>query len=773
MYFSSGYKIVLFLIFVFTGILFANESHPYPGGSLIETGKIQGKVFDYKTNEPLPGVNVMILNTTLGSSTNPTGEYQIENIPLGAVTIITSYIGYKSERRSIVIEKDKISTIDFKLHAGILESSTIVITGTSTPYLYENSPVKTEVVPAMLIEQMQACNLAEALSLQTGVRIENDCQNCNFTQVRILGFDGKYSQLLIDGDPVVSTLAGVYALEQFPEEMIGQIEIVKGGGSALYGGGAMAGTVNIRTKQPNMNRSRASYTTQLLDGRMDHRIGVMAELISDDGRTGAYIYGSARQRDYYDHNDDGFSELGFLKHESIGMSWYFRPSNQTELQASFHRIHERRRGGNDFGRPEHEADIAEALTHSRWGGKLRLVQQLSSGWNYQTFYSFSLLDRDSYYGGLGGNTAADSIDALNYYGQTKNRTHTVGIQTTYSLGKHNFTAGAQYYSDLLDDKSVKNPTYYINNTYTNKGFYFQDDFTLFNNLLNFVIGARVDKHSEISEPVYSPRVNAKYELLSGLNLRLGYSTGFKAPQTFDEDLHIESLGGNQRVVRNAQNLQPEKSHTVSGGIQYEGFWVDKAILIGMTLFHSRLNDAFTEVENPDPSSDLILWQRINSDGASVSGLEADLGVKPTYNTELRLGLTYQNSKYDSRQEVFEGILSDKFLRTPDMYGHLRFSYTLHENLNLFSSASYTGTMLVPNEATGEIVETTDVFLELDAGLTWTLPFIKSFKPKLSLGVKNMTDAYQDDLQKGVDRDPAYVYGPQLPRRFYAGLDVSF
>ncbi len=770
---SISYRLFLLALYVFSVQSMA-RGNPVEATNLVpQTGTIKGKIISYDENEPLAGVNVLILNTTLGASTDQQGFYKIDNVPVGTVHLAVSYMGYKSERRTVNVETDKTGIADFSLHAGILETSAIVVTGTATPYLYEEAPVKTEVIPRKLIEQTKACNLAEAMSLQTGIRVENDCQNCNFTQVRILGFDGKYSQILIDGDPVVSTLAGVYALEQFPDEMIGQVEIVKGGGSALYGGGAMAGTINLRTRQPNADRSRVSYNSQSLPGARDHRVGLVTELVSEDGRTGAFMFGSARQRDHYDHNGDGFSEMGVLKHESIGMNWYYRPLTNSEFQASFHRINEKRRGGNDFDRPEHEADIAESVTHARWGGKLRWVQQLSAGWNYQAYYSFALLGRDSYYGGLGGITTADSIEALNYYGRTDNNTHTLGFQTTYSRGTHNFTFGGQYYSDDLEDESVKDPRYHIDKTYKNKGIFVQDDFSIFNGQINFVIGARIDRHSEMDDPVISPRVNVKYKLIDDLNMRMAYTTGFKAPQTFDEDLHIESLGGEQRVVRNAPDLEPEKSQTMSAGLEYEGFINEYAFLIGLTGFYSQMSDAFTEVEDADGSTDLILWQRINSDGARIYGIEADLGFKPTFNSELRLGLTYKQSAYDSKQEIFDGIFSDDFLRTPDLYGYLRASYDVNKKLNLFSSAKYTGTMFVPNEATGEIVETSDTFIELDAGITWTLPVIKSFEAKLAFGMKNITDAYQKDLQKGVDRDPAYLYGPQLPRRIYFGVDVSF
>jgi outer membrane receptor for ferrienterochelin and colicins len=296
----------------------------------------------------------------------------------------------------------------------------------------------------------------------------------------------------------------------------------------------------------------------------------------------------------------------------------------------------------------------------------------------------------------------------------------------------------------LNDKSVKNSDYHIDNTYTNSGLFLQDDLSLFDDQLNLILGVRMDKHSEMSEAVFSPRLNMKYEVTTDLNFRLAYTTGFKAPQTFDEDLHIESLGGDQRIVRNSPDLKPEKSRSVTASLDYETFIGDFAVLAGITGFYSRIDDAFSDMEG-DPDGDIIVWYHVNSDGAEVSGVELDLGFKPTANSELRLGMTYKQSAYDSKQEIFDGVFSSDFLRTPDLYGYFRASYDVTETLNLFGSVVYTGEMFVPNESTETIVKTDQTFLELDTGLTWAIPVSDHFQTKFGAGVKNIIDAYQDDL----------------------------
>ena len=775
---SYTYKFfIVLLLITIPNHIFADAAGKAETAMLMANGKIKGKVIDYSGKEPLAGVNVLILNTTLGAATDVDGNYTISNIPAGAVNIVVSYVGYISSRKTITIERDETIIADFELYEGLMETGTIVVTGTATPHLFEDVPVRTEVIPRKLIEKKQAVNLAEALDLQTGVRVENNCQNCNFTQVRILGFDGKYTQILIDGDPVINSVAGVYGLEHFPEEMIDQIEIVKGGGSALYGGDAIAGTVNMMTRRPVIDHVRFKYQGISIDGEYDQKVGAVAEMVNDEGTSGAYLFASTRKRNPYDRNGDGFSELGQLKSESIGFNWFYKPILNGEFSTHFHYIHEERRGGSDFDLPVHEADIAEYIEHWRWGGTVRWEHRPSANFDYRTYYSFSIIDRKSYFGGLSGDTPEERLEALNFYGKTENPLHIGGAQFNYRLGKHLLTSGLQYTRDKLIDKTVANPIYYIDEVYQNFGVFLQDDFH-FGAVDQFelVAGARADKHSEIDNWIFSPRLAGKFRIGGGFNLRGSVSTGFKAPQTYDEDLHICGLEGDQRVIRNAENLNPEKSITISGGLEFQESPGNIPVMFSVTGFYTRLDDAFTErfVSSTD---NIEFWERINSDGAKVKGIEVDMGIRPLSPVELRIGLTYKKSEYDSPLEDFN---TTNFLRTPDVYGYMRASYDVTNEFNLFASANFTGEMDVPHEIPVEgqeepdmILEKSDSFLELNAGLSYELPMFKSVACKLSIGVKNLTDAYQDDLDKTADRDPAYVYGPQLPRRFYFGMEISF
>lgn len=740
-------------------------------------GKIEGKVVDAKTKEPLPGVNIMIEHTTIGAATNDKGYYFISRVPHGEIHITASMIGYRTEHKIINVKRDLSVTVDFELEQTSLEMGTIVVTGTATPHLVEDTPVRTEVIPRRIIEQKQACNLAEALSFHTGIRVENNCQNCNFSQVRILGLDGKYSQILIDGDPTVSSLASVYGLEHFPEEMIDQIEIVKGGGSSLYGGGAVAGVINMITRRPMMNRMCIKYLGNSIDGEMDQHVGAIAEMVNNEGTSGIYVFGSFRKRNPYDHNSDSFSELGELRNESMGFKWYYQPFKTGDLMVSFHRIHEERRGGNKFDVPVHQAEIAEWIEHWRSGGTVRWTQRPTPLFDYRFYYSFSDENRKSYYGGLAGDTDPDQLDALAFYGKTENPLNIGGFQVNYHLNGHLITMGAQYTHDKLKDQTAAETAYYIDKVYTNTGIFLQDNFHFGRDeQIEFVVGARLDKHSELNDWIFSPRINGKFNMGNGITVRSAFTTGFKPPQIYDEDLHLCGIEGDQRVIRNTSGLKEEHSYSITAGLEYMGLLNSMPIMFSLIGFKSRLNNGFTE-KFVFKQGVIELWERVNSDGAQVKGVEWDLGIRPISGIEVRSGFTYKKSEYDNPNKDFG---TKNFLRTPELTGNLSFYIDPIDRLSLTIYGDYIGEAYLPHEVAIEgqedpelRLEKSDSFFQIDVILTNKIPLNNGMNAKFNLGIRNITNAYQDDLDKGPDRDPAYVYGPARPRTVYFGLEMAF
>ena len=719
---------------------------------------ISGTVTEKDTGDPVYGAAVYVKDTKIGTITDQEGKWALTDVPHDDFILVFQMTGYKT-----VELKATGGIVHAQLEVSLFNVGEVVVTGTQTDYLYEDAPVKTEVVQKRHIEAVEEADLFGVLQYTPGIRVENNCQNCGFSQLRMLGLEGGYSQVLINGDPVVSTMAGIYGLQQFPEQMIESLEIVKGGGSALYGANAIGGVVNIRLRRPMLNKSRISLNYKTAGSHVRTETGFLSEIVSDDTNSGIFIFGNARKQNSYDHNDDGYSDIGQLNGETLGFNMFYKLSDKSEVTGSLHRIHEDRRGGDDLDKPSHQANISEAAESYRWGGNIKYSNDVNRQLSFVTSYSFALANRDSYYG-----AGKDP----NAYGRTENPVHYISGISHYSLGHHTLTGGVSYLTENLKDEAVSYDRL-IDDDYNDLGIFIQDDLS-FADRYTIVAGVRLDKHSLLDDPVISPRLSALMKLTETWSLRGNVSTGFKPPQVFDEDLHIEQVNGEGQLIENANNLKEEKSLSFSGTLDYIGEIREMLVQGGITGFHTVLDDQFQIIEADDPATDYFEFERRNGDGLTVSGIELQAGLKPVAVLEIHGSLTFQSDELDSAEPDF---VSTHLFRTPEQYGNLMAYYDMLEQVSLFAGMNYTGSMKAPHYA-GYIetdrLEETDSFLTFDLGLTYKLSH-SSFgdgNTKIKLGVKNITDAYQDDLDRGMDRDAGYIYGPASPRLIYTGIEFG-
>src|SRR3990170_3239467 len=192
---------------------------------------VTGTVTD-ATGAALPGVIVALATTGLSVVTDAQGRYCMPPLRSGDYVLDLMLPGFTTGRSTVRVQAEPIIR-NVVLSVGGFREETVV-TATRTRQGLDRVPVRTEVIRRADIEASSARTLADAVEFTTGVRVESNCQNCNFSQIRLLGLDGPYTQVLFDGQPTFSSLASVYGIEQIPAGLVERIEVVKGGGSALY-----------------------------------------------------------------------------------------------------------------------------------------------------------------------------------------------------------------------------------------------------------------------------------------------------------------------------------------------------------------------------------------------------------------------------------------------------------------------------------------------------------------------------------------------------------
>ena len=698
---------------------------------------------------------------------------------------------------------------------GVVQLEPLTVTaGTRTERLLEEVPIRTELVLAEDIALRAPLNFSQAVELTNGVRVESNCQNCNTSEVQLLGLPGQYNQILFDGVPLLSTLGGVYGLEQIPVAFVDRLELVKGGGSALYGPGAVAGVVNLVSLRPRASGGfvqggvdlQKDEPLRIADIRLDLVGPAPARAGAGRGALAASVVGQAATNDAIDFNGDGYSEITEKELRTAGLQLWVEPSGGSVLRVNHAFTDEHRRGGDRLDRPEHLANIAESLDTTFHRGALAWDREVTPDLDFTATYAFARIERDSYYGGLGGAAPADPLApesapgagdndqalidrgyatagevAYDQYGYTEDTLHFFDLLLRRRAGEHALAAGVQYkHERILDEKRDAaggrvGPGPLTDDDFSNLGFVFQDEWTAADRL-DLVLGARLDDASTAADPVFSPRLAAAWAARSNLKLRAAVSTGFRAPDVFSEDLHVDTIGGAPVPIVNAPGLAEESSRTLQLGFA-RGPAVGDALPWGWdaTLSHTIIRDTFVLTRTGAGAGSVDL--RENGSGSTVTGLETNFNLRPVESLRLDAGLAYYVSRYEAPEAVLDDgagtvLTTRDYLKTPRLTAIAQAVWSPIDGHDLFAALKFTGPMDVLNNRTATI-NRSESFHVVDLGYTRHFELGGGRHLDWSIGVKNLFDERQRDLEVGAARDSDYVYGPRFARSFYTQLRYEF
>ena len=742
----------------------------------VSDANIGGHVIDAETGEHMPYYLVKVLGTKLATLTDASGHYIFRDLTPGEYTLEASFTGYKTKSVKVSVKSGQSVEANFDVEPDAFMLDQVVVTSSKSEIKRRESPSLVSVVPGKIFDRIGACSLADGLDFQPGVRVENDCQNCGFTQVRINGLDGHYSQILMNSRPVFSALTGVYGLEQIPANMIDRVEVMRGGGSALFGSSAVGGTINIITKDPMVNSAQIAHTITSIgpSGSFDNNTTLNASVVTDNSKAGIFLYGQSRYRDGYDHNGDGFTEIAQLKTQTVGARTFLRPSDITRLSLEYHNTHEYRRGGDQLDEPPHMAMIAEQAEHNIHSAEATFdIWPRNHRDHVSIFSAMQNTRRQSYYG--------SDMDP-DAYGRTADIVVMAGSQWTHPIDRLLFmpselVAGVEYSYNRLHDVTVGYDHDILQKVHIYSG-YLQNEWR--NKQWGFLVGARLDKHSLIHNPIVSPRVNIRYNPSDEFNFRASYSTGFRSPQAYDEDFHVAIVGGERVVTVLAPGLKQESSQSVSASADlYHRFGEVQTNLL-VEGFFTDLRDVFAlrQLEGTDAQGNAVL-ERYNGSGARVMGLNIEAKAFFSNHFDVQAGVTLQRSRYKQPEAWSDNpdVPAEKrMFRTPDVYGYLTANWEITHKLRAVITGTYTGPMLVQHLVGSgtdvDLAVRTRSFFDAGVRLTYSFKIFNRVSLDVNAGVSNIFNSYQNDFDIGPGRDSGYIYGPALPRCVSAGVSIS-
>ncbi|MBX3042676.1 MAG: TonB-dependent receptor [Candidatus Kapabacteria bacterium] len=746
---------------------------------------IRGIVHD-KNDKPIPSATIRLENTMLGTIANKQGEFMLRRIPDGKFRLAITAVGYEPYYHTIEFEHEDGDDMDLNItmFESVIFSGNVVVTATRSDKIYEDVPVKVSVIDDKIFTTSQSVALRDGLRFQPGLRVEANCQNCGFTQVRLNGLEGRYSQILIDSRPIFSSLNGLYGLDQIPANMIDRVEVVRGGGSSLYGGNAIGGIINIITRKPEESNFEASYLHGFIDGRIpDRSMQLSGSSVTQRQDAGVYLFGNFHERNPWDANGDGFTESSLLKENSFGARAFYAPTAYSKLSLDFHSIGEFRRGGDQLELPPHEVMMAEELTHDIHGG----------GLTYEQYFNRNLSKLSAY-------TSVNFTNRRNYtgiemdprgYGKTNNSVYVGGLMMSHAIedawiGSNVLTFGAEYQYDNVINEATGYRTS-LNQTTRLWGFYFQTDW-LMTDKFSLLTGARIDKHNFVENPMINPRLTAMYKATKDLTFRGNLTTGYRAPQAYDEDLHESLRSGTRMIILLDPDLKEERSFGYSFSGDYTYYIDELPISLSLEYFNTRLLDVFVNEETGIDAAGNIVFTKRNGDGATVQGMTAEFKTFFTYDIQLQTGITYQTSTYDSpilwsEGDETEGIpeqTTSNILRTPNLYGYLTLFAQITDSWDVNLTGIYTGNMYVPHYAGGirpdgsvleldRMTESPDFF---ELNIQSSLKVFKNPDISLSFGIVNLLNQFQNDFDRGASRDTDYIYGPIRPRTYTFGIKAG-
>lgn len=500
----------------------------------------------------LPGATVQILGTEIGTAADVNGFYQLKNVPTGEHKVEIRAVGYKTNQKSIVLNNGEVKKLNVFLEVDNLGLEEIVITGTMQPTYVSKSPIKVDVITS---EYMNTFTPAAASSIIEGVKLVNGIQEvvacgvCFTNSISINGLPGPYTAILMDGTPIYGNLASVYGLNGIPSMLIERFEVIKGPSSTLYGSEAVAGVINIITKDPD---KQPMFSVDIMGTSHLESFGNIAGAIKSKKVSGFIGLNYAYINDFDDENEDGIGDNINMDRYSFFTKWDFkRPSKKKFSIAAKYYYEDRRNGVEEFlvdRNYQHLRGSDQVYGESIYTNRAEVfgTYQFNTSENFKIDYSLSAHDQNSYYG-------------ADFYKANQNIAF-ANLIWDKQLGDHNLLIGMTNRVQKYDDNTVatqdsvglniinKPDNQYIPGVFAQNEWEISPNFTA-------LAGARVD-HYDLHGLIFSPRLNLKFKPAPSTTIRTNFGTGFRVVNLFTED-HAFITG--QREVVIAEALKPEQS----------------------------------------------------------------------------------------------------------------------------------------------------------------------------------------------------------------------
>lgn len=700
--------------------------------------KVKGFVIDKHSSEKLLGVNIILLGSSNGTTTDTNGQFALVDIPNGKQKIKFSYVGYKEFNLELVFPySDILLKVEMELQAEELEE--IFVNATRSSRTIDNEATRAEVIAGEEIDEkisMDPSNISMMLNESTGIQVQQTSASSANNTFRIQGLDGRYTQLLKDGYPLYGGFSGSLSLVQIPPLDLQQIEIIKGSSSTLYGGGAIAGLINLSSKIPRDEREISLLVNATSAIGLDLS-GFYSQKFENYGIT---VLAARNTQKVYDNSDDNFSDIPQIERYTINPKFlfYFDENKILEIAGSFST--EERLGGN-----------LEVIDNRSNPNNYYFEENLSNRYSLQLGYSYQ--GEDDYFSfknSLGFFERKLSLPDYLFSGEQLSAFSEAVYKLSANTGDWLF--GLNLITEGFKDRSnVNNKKSFTDLTV---GSFIQNSY-YFSKIYSFEMGLRLDYNKDYGLfPL--PRINLLMKITPDLSSRIGGGFGYKIPSIFTEK--ADELAFRNILPIDKEITKAEKSYGFNFDINYVTILFDELVFSFNNLFfYTRITDPlFIEYNQTNNFFEFMTFKGFDD----TKGIETNVKLSLD-RYKLFAGYTFTDVKTHS------SVSSSNFPLTPKHRLGIVLIYEIHDDFRIGLEAYYTGKQTLSSG-----IYVTDFWIN---GLMIEKKFNKF---SLFLNFENIFDTRQSKygaMFTGSPANPNFVeiYAPTDGRIINGGIKIDF
>jgi len=723
---QKTFIIILAFLFGISTFLYAQKS------------QLTGRVVDADDGKPLPGTHVYIRGTNIGTAANNQGAYQLQNLKSGTYEVVLSYSGYKRIKDTVQITDETIVR-NYELDRSNNRLGEVVVTGTGTAHHLKTAPVPTELISSKAIESVEATDFNELMKSVSPSFDFSPNRMGAFMTINGLGND--YITVLINGKRMYGDIGGNNDLSRINPDNVERVEVLKGASSLLYGSDAIAGVVNVITKETEQSVSATnntrlkSYNTWQQNNSLEINAGPFSSRTSFTRKSSDGWQLSSYEMDDGELIETDAKAQNAYQDYTVNQKLEYKatPNLDFYVEGSYYEkevYNPQSVRGYDYN--------YEDVTYGA-GAKYRLDERdyLSVDYHHDKYLYFYRYNQD-YRGHSQGERTQNNDQRLD---------NIRGKYVTHLSGNNTLTLGADYMNEQMfsDDRVIGGEA----EAYT-MALYAQEELTFFD-AMDVVAGVRYVDHKAFGS-AFTPKVSVLYNT-GDVNLRGTYGFGFKAPTLKELYYDYERRG---RVYMGNDELDPERSEFLSAGVEY----INNNLTLSVTGYRNNV-DNMIEYETvglqPGDDENGIKARRkhFNIEEARSQGIDFLFDVKAGYGFTIGGGYSFVDAMNLTSDVRLEGVARN--------YGNVRLAYDRHWNKYDLNA-----------NIIGRIQD--EKFYDdgnAPAYNNWKLTTrhgfngLGNFKLEVSAGVDNIFD-YVDDRPYGAH------YATLSPgRTYFVGLKINF